>query len=99
MGTGTKMAGTQKEVEKARTLAEAQAILERLVAEEEEVTDIFFTQEQMIGSLQDLLSIQDQQQAQPVYISPQAPQPSPKNYLIYIGIGVGILLFTGKLKL
>ena len=97
MGTAGKMARAQEAVQKAGTLAEAQSILDQLMAEEEEVTDIFYTQEQMIGSLRDLLAIQDQQQ--PVYISPQAPQPKAKNYLIYIGIGIGILLFTGKLKL
>lgn len=97
MGTAGKMALAQEAVQKAGTLAEAQSILDQLMVEEEEVTDIFYTQEQMIGSLQDLLSIQDRQQ--PVYVSPAAPQPKPKNYLIYIAIGLGILLFTGRLKL
>jgi len=90
------MARAQEAVQQAGTLAEAQSILDQLLAEEEEVTDIFFTQEQMIGSLQDILAIQDRE---PVYIRPQAPQPKPKNYLMYIGIGIGILLITGKLKL
>lgn len=89
----------QKEVMKAGTLAEAQSILDQLVGEEEEVTDIFYTQQEMIGSLQDLLAIQDRQQQQPIYVSPQAPLPKSKNYLIYIMVGIGILLFTGKLKL
>ena len=92
------MARAQEAVQQAGTLAEAQSILDQLLAEEEEVTDIFFTQEQMIGSLQDLLAIQDRQ-PEPVYISSPAPQPKPKNYLMYIGIGIGILLITGKLKL
>ncbi len=97
MGTAGKMARAQEAVQKAGTLAEAQSILDQLMAEEGEVTSIFYTQEQMIGSLQDLLSIQDRQQ--PVYVSSPAPQPKAKNYLIYIGIGIGILLLTGKLKL
>ncbi len=97
MGTAGKMARAQEAVQKAGTLAEAQSILDQLMAEEGEVTSIFYTQEQMIGSLQDLLAIQDRQQ--PVYVSSPAPQPKAKNYLIYIGIGIGILLFTGKLKL
>lgn len=97
MGTAGKMARAQEAVQKAGTLAEAQSILDQLIAEEGEVTDIFFTQEEMIGSLQDLLEIQDRQQ--PVYISSPAPLPKPKNYLIFIVIGIGILLFTGKLKL
>jgi len=97
MGTAGKMARAQQAVEQAGTLAEAKAVLASLIEEEEEVTSIFYTQEQMIGSLQDLLSIQDRQQ--PVYVSPAAPQPKPKNYLIYIAIGLGILLFTGRLKL
>ena len=99
MGTAGKMARAQTAVQVAGTLAEAQSILDELVAEEEEVTDIFYTQEAMIGSLQDLLEIQDQDRQQPVYVSSPGPQPKPKNYLIYIGIGIGILLFTGKLKL
>jgi len=99
MGTAGKMARAQEAVQKAGTLAEAKSILKQLMAEEEEVSSIFYTQEQMIGSLQDLLEMQDRQQVEPVYISPQAPQPKPKNYLIYIAIGIGILLFTGKLKL
>lgn len=99
MGTGAKLAGAQLAVQKAGTLAEAQAILDRLVAEEQEVTDIFYTQEFMIESLTDLLEKQDREKPQPVYISPQAPQPQPKNYLLYIGIGIAILVLTGKLKL
>jgi len=99
MGTGAKMAGAQLAVQEATTLAEAQAILNQLVAEEQEVSDIFYTQEFMIESLTDLLQQQDQEKPQPVYISPQAPQPKPKNYMMYIGIGIGILFLTGKLKL
>jgi len=93
------MAGAQLAVAEAGTLAEAQAILDELIAQEQEVTDIFFTQEFMIESLTDLLQQQDQQQ-QPVYISPpQMPQQRPKNYLMYIGIGIGILYLTGKFRL
>lgn len=93
------MAGAQLAVQEATTLAEAQAILDQLVAEEQEVTDIFYTQEFMIESLTDLLQKQDQEKPQPVYISPQTPQPKSKNYLTYIGIGIGFLILTGRLKL
>ena len=94
--TAHDMRDAQLEVQKAGTLAEAQAIVDRLAAQEQETADIFYTQQEMIGSLQDLLSIQDRQVT---YISPPAPQPKAKNYLIYIAIGIGFLFFTGKLKL
>jgi len=94
MGTAGKLARAQEAVEKAGTLAEAQSILDQLMAEEEEVTDIFYTQEFTIEKLTDLLSQQD-----PVYISPPAPRPPAQNYLLYIGIGIGFLYLTGRIKL
>ena len=66
---------------------------------EQEKTDIFYVQQQMLDTLTDLFMRQDQQRPQPVYVSPAAPVPKTPNYLLYIGIGIGILLFTGKLKL
>ena len=66
---------------------------------EEEKTDIFYVQQQMLDTLTDLFTKQDQQRPQPVYVSPAAPVPKPPNYLLYIGIVVGILFFTGRLKL
>jgi len=98
MGTAGKMARAQEAVQKAGTLAEAQSILDQLMAEEEEVTDIFYTQEFTIEALTDLLQQQDQQQ-QPVFVGPPAPRPPAKNYLIYIAAGIGFLLLTGRLKL
>jgi len=97
MGTAGKMARAQTAVQQAGTLAEAQAVLDQLIAEEQEVSDIFFTQEFAIEKLTDLLDQQDTRQ--PVYVSQPAPQPKPKNYLIYIAIGIGILFLTGKFKL
>lgn len=66
---------------------------------EEEKTDIFYVQQQMLDTLTDLFTKQNQQRPQPVYVSPAAPQPKSTNYLMYIGIGLGILFLTGKLKL
>lgn len=96
MGTAGKMARAQEAVEKAGTLAEAKTVLAQLIAEEEEVTDIFYTQEFTIEKLTDLLQMQDKD---PVYIRPAAPRPAAKNYLLYIGIGIVILYFTGRIKL
>ena len=97
MGTAGKMARAQEAVEKAGTLAEAKTVLAQLIAEEEEVTDIFYTQQEMIGSLTDLLAIQDKEQ--PVYVSPPAPQPRSTNFLLYAGIAIAALIYFGKLKL
>jgi len=91
------MARAQQAVQQAGTLAEAQSILDELIAQEEEVTDIFFSQEFAIDQLTDLLQQQDTRQ--PVYVSQPAPQQQPKNYLMYIVIGIGILFLTRKIKL
>ena len=59
MGTAGKMARAQEAVNTAGTLSEAQTILDQLVQQEEEVTDIFFMQEQAIealgGSMRDVV--------------------------------------------
>jgi len=78
------------------TLAQAEAALAMLLGEEQEVTDIFFTQQEMIGSLTDLLAIQDQQVT---YVSPPAPLPRSKNYLLYAVVGIAALIYFGKIKL
>jgi len=98
MGTAGTMARAQEAVNKAGTLAEAQAILDQLKQQEEEVSDVFFTQEFTIQALTDLLFKQDQEKAQPVYISPQAPQPKPTNYILYIGGFLLFLFLSGKIK-
>lgn len=95
MGTAGKMARAQEAVQKAGTLAEAQSILDELVATEEEVTDIFFTQESTIDKLTDLLQQQDRQA---VYVSPPAPRPKSQNYILYIALVGGILFLTGKVR-
>lgn len=78
------------------TLAEAEAIRQKMIAEEQEVADIFYTQQEMVGSLTDLLASQDRQVT---YVSPPAPIPRPRNYLLYVVIGIGILIYFGKIKL
>lgn len=95
MGRAGDMARAQEAVQKAGTLAQAQSILDKMVAEEQEVADIFYTQEQMIGSLTDVLAAQDQ----PLYVSTPAPIQKPRNYLLLIVIGIGILIYLGKIKL
>jgi hypothetical protein len=93
MGTAGKMARAQEAVQKASTLAEAQAILENLREEEQAVADTFFTQEETIASLTDLIRTQDQQVT---YISPPAPAPKRTNYILYIAIGVLALIMFKK---
>jgi len=66
---------------------------------EQEKTDIFYVQQQMLDTLTDLFVRQDQQRPQPVYVSPAAPIPKPPNYLLYIGIVLGFLLLSGRFKL
>ncbi len=97
---GERSKAIQVAVETARrgTLAEAEAALAMLLAEEEEVADIFYTQQEMIGSLTDLLAIQDQQE-QVTYVSPPAPLPRSKNYLLYARLGIATLIYFGKIKL
>lgn len=64
---------------------------------EQEKTDIFYVQQQMLDTLTDLFMRQDQQET--VYISPPAPVPQPRNYLLWIAIAIGILIYMGKIKL
>ena len=64
---------------------------------EQEKTDIFYVQQQMIDTLTSQFLSQDQEKT--VYISPPAPAPRPRNYLLYIAIAIGFLIFTGKIKL
>ena len=72
---------------------------EETAEEKQEETDIFYVQQQMLDTLTDLFTKQDQGRPQPVYVSPAAPVSRPPNYLLYIGIGLGFLLLTGRLKL
>lgn len=96
MGTAGKMARAQEAVQKASTLAEAQVILGNLQEQEQEVTDTFFTQEETIQSLTDLIKTQDQQVT---YVSPPAPAPQRSNYILYAAIGIAALFIFGKVKL
>lgn len=63
---------------------------------EEEKTDIFYVQQQMLDTLTDLFMRQDQKIT---YVSPPAPILQPRNYLLYIAIAIGILIYMGKIKL
>lgn len=67
--------------------------------EKQEETDIFYAQQQMVDTLTDLFMKQDQQRPQPVFVGPPAPQPPARNYMLYIGIGIGLLILSGRLKL
>lgn len=63
---------------------------------EEEKTDIFYVQQQMLDTLTDLFMRQDQKIT---YVAPPAPIPQPRNYLLWIAIAIGILIYMGKIKL
>lgn len=93
MATAGKMYRAQMAIQKATTLAEAQTILEKLRAEEQEIADIFYSQEQMIGTLTERLESQDRELT---YVSPIQ---KPVNYLLLVAVGIGILIFWGKIKL
>ena len=96
MGTAGKMARAQIAVQKAATLAEAETVLKQLQEQEQAVADTFFTQEATIGSLQELIKVQDQEVT---YISPPAPAPQRTNYILYAAIGLAALFMFGKVKL
>ena len=64
---------------------------------EEKKTDIFYVQQQMLDTLTDLFMRQDREQV--TYVSPAAPLPRSTNYLLYIVLGIGALIFFGKIKL
>ncbi len=94
MGTAGKMVRAQEAINKAGTLAEAQAVLENLIAEEQDVADIFYTQQQSIESLTDVLRSQEKE----VFIPPPQPVPKQPNFLMFIGIGIAVLFFLRKGK-
>jgi len=96
MGTAGRMARAQEAVQKASTLAEAQAILEKLVEEEQEVADVFYTQQQQIESLQEILRRKEEL---PVYVPPVQPAPKRPNYLLFIAIGILLFLLFRRNKL
>lgn len=96
MGERSKAITVAIETARRGTLAEAEAALAMLLGEEQEVADVFYTQQEMIGSLTDLLAIQDQQVT---YVSPPAPLPRSTNYLLYAVLGIAALIYFGKIKL
>lgn len=92
-------AGQQAKLDAQRMqLAEQQGLIRELESKREDVTDTFFTQEETIKSLTDIIKIQDQGQ-QPTYVNPPAPTPRRTNYILYAGIGVLALFLFGKVKL
>ena len=97
-GERGKAIGAAVETARRGTLAQAEAALAMLLGEEQEVTDIFYTQQYMIESLTDLLAVQDQQE-QVTYVSPPAPLPRSTNYLLYAGLAIAALFYFGKIKL
>jgi len=70
---------------------------EELATEEE--TDIFYMQRQLTETLTDLLAKQLPTQQEAIYVQPAAPVYKPPNYLLYIGIGVGLLIYFRKIRL
>ena len=96
MGAASDMVRAQEAISKAGSLVEAQTILDQLRKEEQQVTDTFFTQEETIKSLSELIKVQDQKVT---YISPPAPTPQRTNYLLYAGIAIAALFIFGKVKL
>jgi len=63
-------------------------------------TDIFQQQKKTIETLQDVLVQKQALGPQIVYASP-SPEPTTKspNYVMWIGIGLGFLILTRKVKL
>jgi len=89
--------GQQAKIDTQRIqLAEQEAIIREMSSEQEDVTDTFFTQEETIKSLSELIKIQDQEVT---YVSPPAPTPQRPNYLLYAGIAIAALFIFGKVKL
>lgn len=64
---------------------------------DQEKTDIFYVQQQMLDTLTDLFMRQDREQI--TYVAPPAPIQKPRNYLLWIAAGIGILIYLGKIKL
>ena len=60
-------------------------------------TDIFQQQKKTIETLTDVLEKQGEAQSDVVYVQPQAPaQAAPKNYVLYIVLGIAAYLIFKK---
>lgn len=90
-------AGQQAKIDAQRIqLAQQEGLIRELESSEQDVTDTFFTQEQTIKSLSDIIKIQDQEVT---YVSPPAPTPQRTNYILYAAIGLAALIIFKKVKL
>ncbi len=90
-------AGQQAKIDAQRMqLAQQEGYILELETSREDVTDTFFTQEETIKSLTELMKIQDQEVT---YISPPAPTPQRPNYILYAAIGLAALIIFKKVKL
>lgn len=78
----------EKQIAAQKEMQEKQIEFETLKIEEaKELTDVFTKQDQPLYI------------AQPDIIVTPAPVQAPVNYLLYIAIGIGILIYLGKIKL
>lgn len=69
--------------------------IKSLEEEKQKQTDEFYSREQVIKTLADVL---EQQESQTVYVQP-APGVKPTNYVLYIGLAIaGFILFKGFKK-
>jgi len=68
--------------------------IQQLEEERQQQTDEFYSREQVIETLTNVLEQQEKQQ--PVYVQP-APAAKPPNYLLYAGLAIAaIVLFRGR---
>ncbi len=97
-GMGYSSVGQKKAIEEAEKLQEKQIAAQKEMQEKQIELEILKMEEQK--PLMDVFTTQDR----PVYIAPRdivtpAPVQAPVNYLLYIAIGIGILIYLGKIKL
>ena len=88
----------EKAVEEAEEMQKKQIAAQKEMQEKQIELETLKMEEQK--QLMDVFTKQDQ----PVYIAPRdivtpAPIKAPVNYVLYIAIGIGILIYLGKIKL
>lgn len=97
-GLGYSVIAQEKAIEEAEELQEKQIAAQKELQEKQIELETLKMEEQK--QLMDVFTKQDQ----PVYIAPRdivtpAPVQAPVNYVLYIAIGIGILIYMGKIKL
>lgn len=97
-GLGYSVVAQEKAVEEAEKMQEKQIAAQKEMQEKQIELETLKMEEEK--QLMDLFTTQDQ----PVYIAPRdivtpAPIQAPVNYVLYIAIGIGILIYLGKIKL